>query len=141
MADVSVFVDINIFIDVTEKRFRWQDSAALLETVKQGRVKGHISAITKAIIYFRRSRITSDKHARHDVQEITKGFKIVDLSERILDDTFADERFRDVEDAIQLHSCISIGRILVTRNKRDYSTVAGEIELLSPDEFLRKYLP
>jgi predicted nucleic acid-binding protein len=140
MANVSVFVDINIFIDVTEKRFKWQDSAALLETVKQERAKGHISAITKAVIYFRRSRITSDKQARHDVQEITKGFKIVDLSESILDDAFADERFRDVEDAIQFHSCISIGRILVTRNKRDYSTVAGEIELLSPDEFLKKYL-
>jgi len=46
MADASIFVDINIFIDVTEKRFKWHDSAALLETVKQGRAKGYISAIT-----------------------------------------------------------------------------------------------
>jgi predicted nucleic acid-binding protein len=139
MADASAFVDINIFIHVTEKRFKWQDSAALLEKVKEGRAEGYLSAITKAIFYFRRSRMTTDKQARHDVQEITKAFKIVDLSERVLDDAFADERFRDVEDAIQFHSCISIGRVLVTRNKRDYSAVAREIELLSPDEFLEKY--
>lgn len=141
MVDVPVLVDINIFIDVTEKRFKWQDSAAVLEAVKQGKAKGYISAITKAILYFRRSRITTDKQARHDVQEITSGFKIVDLTEKILDDAFADERFRDVEDAIQFHSCISVGKTIVTRNKRDYSAVAEEIELLSPDEFLKKPMP
>lgn len=140
MADASIFVDINVFIDVTEKRSKWQDGAALLETVKGGRANGHISAITKAILYFRRSRITTDRLARHDVLEITKGFKIVDLSESLVDKAFADERFRDVEDAIQFHSCVSVARILVTRNKRDYSTVAGEIELLSPEEFLKKYI-
>lgn len=141
MDDVpAIFVDINIFIDVTEKRFRWSDSAAVLELVKLGRAQAYISALTKVILYFRRSRIRSDREARDDVREITDGFSIIDLTTHILDKAFDDERFKDVEDSIQFHSCISVAKILITRNKRDYSAVTEEIEVLTPEEFLKKYI-
>jgi predicted nucleic acid-binding protein len=136
----SILVDINVFIDVTEKRSGWQDSAALLRAVTAGRAQGYISAITKAIIYFRRSGTRPDMQARIDVKDITVGFKIVDLTAAILDRSVEDERFSDVEDAIQFHSAKGSVAVVVTRNKKDFRGVTGEIEVLSPEEFLRKYL-
>ena len=63
------------------------------------------------------------------------------MSKKVLDNSFDDNRFDDVEDSIQFHSCISVARILVSRNKRDYSAVAEEIEVLLPEDFLSKYVP
>lgn len=98
-----------------------------------------MSAATKLILYFRRARIRDDAVARKEVRYILLSFKTVDLDEDILEKSFDDKRFDDVEDAVQFHSALKSAEIIVTRNKADYRRVFGEIEVLDPEELIKKY--
>jgi predicted nucleic acid-binding protein len=135
----TIFVDVNIFIDVMSKRAGWQDSLTLLNSVREGTISGHISTLTSAIIYFVRSRFVSPEIAREEVSKSTKQFSAVSLTAEIVDSALKEGRIKDLEDAIQFHSCIPVAKILITRNKRDYSAVEKEVEILTPEEFLDKF--
>lgn len=50
--------------------------------------------------------------------------------------SFADKRFSDFEDALQFHSAKGKADIIVTRNRKHYVGVTGELQVLSPEEFL-----
>jgi predicted nucleic acid-binding protein len=135
----TVFVDVNIFLDVLSKRIGWQGSLTLLNSVREGRVSAHVSALSSAIIYFVRSKFASPKIAREEVSKSTKQFIAVSLTAEIVDSALKEERIKDFEDAIQFHSCVAVAKILITRNKRDYSAVGREVEVLTPEEFLGKF--
>lgn len=73
----SVLIDINVFMDVLERRDGWTDSIELISRVRNDTVKGWISALTIPIIYFLRSRYSSEEQGRSDAATITRGFGIV----------------------------------------------------------------
>ncbi len=134
-----ILVDVNIFIDILERRMNWQNSLAVVSAVDRKLFKGYVSAATQMILYFRRARIRDDTVARKEVRDILVSFKTVDLGEDILEKSFDDKRFDDVEDAVQFHSALKSAEIIVTRNKHDYRRVSGEIEVLDPEELIKKY--
>jgi len=68
-----------------------------------------------------------------------RGFKIVPLSEDIIAKSFDEKRIRDFEDALQFYSAKLTSDSLITRNKRDFEPIRNEIEVLTPEEFFRKY--
>ena len=109
-------MDINVFIDIIEKRQNWEDSLAAIDALER-KHEGFVSALTKVILYFRRARITSGKNARKEVNDILEHFKLVSMDHSMLDAAFSDENFDDVEDAIQFHSAIKVANIIITRNK------------------------
>lgn len=134
-----ILVDINIFIDIMERRMNWQNSLAVVSAVDNDVFEGYVSAATKLILYFRRARIKGDKTARKEVNAILKSFKLVPLDDPLLRASFSDKRFEDVEDAVQFHSASKVAQIIVTRNKGDYRRVAKVIEVLNPEELMEKY--
>jgi predicted nucleic acid-binding protein len=144
--DLSAFFDANIFMDILFTRSKWQNSAKAINAAKTNKIqKGCASSLTVAIIYFLRrgskgSRQVTDAQARSDVQNSISGLQVLAISSNNISSAIGDKRFRDFEDAMQFHCARDAGAdVIVTRNKKDFSKVANEIEILNPEEFLNKY--
>ena len=135
----ELFIDVNIFIDVLEKRSNWQSSFALLNAVRDHKISGCVSSLTVAIIYFLRRQSLSDKQARKDVRDSIEGFKVVDVSQNDTLEALSDERFSDFEDALQFYYARDKSRTIITRNKRDFARITDKIGVLSPEEFLKQF--
>lgn len=136
---MKLFVDVNVFIDIQRKRGGWKGSFALVKSVVDGKNEGYVSALTPAIIYFLRRRVTSERQARQETLDSIEGFRIVALTSELINMAFKEKRIEDLEDAIQFHSAKNTARTFVTRNERDYRKVKDEIEVLTPEEFTEKY--
>lgn len=138
MADKpKIFLDVNVFVDISEKRLGWERSFEVVSGVRKTKYEGYISALTVPILYFRRIRVRPDREARKDVWKMVKSFNIVDLSSTILQLAISDRKFRDYEDAIQYYSAKTKGGIIATRNKKDFPV--KKFEILNPEEFLNKF--
>jgi predicted nucleic acid-binding protein len=136
---MKVFLDVNVFMDILETRNGWKESLALVQLVRLNKVEGYISALTPPILYFLRARISGEEVAKEDVKRVITEFRIVSLSEDIISQSLGDKRIRDFEDAIQFYSAKLSSDVLVTRNKKDFREVENEIDILTSEEFLRKY--
>ena len=136
---MRILVDVNVFIDVQRQRRNWNASYSILKTVVDGKNEGFISALTPAIMYFLRREITPEGQARQETLDAIGGFRIVDLTESLIQAAFGEKRVEDVEDAIQFHSAKQSSSILITRNKKDFQRVAQDIEVLTPEEYLKMY--
>ncbi|MBS7251307.1 MAG: PIN domain-containing protein [Candidatus Freyarchaeota archaeon] len=138
---MKAFLDVNVFVDVLERREGWKASIAMVRLVRAGRIQGYISALTPPILYFLRARISSEEEAKEDAKRVIEGFRIVPLSEEIISLSFDEKRMGDFEDSIQFYSAKPSSEVLITRNKKDFRAVENEIEVLTPEEFLEKYKP
>jgi len=67
-----------------------------------------------------------------------QGFRISDLSREDLTTILSDDRIKDFEDLIQFYSAKKSSKVIVTRNKHDYRKIYGEIDVLTPEEFLSR---
>ncbi len=133
-----ILVDVNVIEDTLEKRKGWKQSLAVLTLARQGRVAGAISALTVPILYFLQHK--PDDIARVNVQVAIKTLVIVDLTATIIAAAFAEQRTNDFEDAIQFYSAKEAGAdIIVTRNKRHFRGFEKEIQVQSPEEFLKEW--
>jgi len=137
MPNEAAFVDANIFIDIARKREGWSSSAAALARVKKK--NGFVSALTVAIVYFSKLRSLSTQRARQETQELIHGLRVAPVTEETIDAAFAASNIEDFEDAIQFHCAKAVARVLVTRNKRHYTSAQNELEISTPEEFLNKY--
>lgn len=134
-----ILVDVNIFMDVFERRVGWTNSLEIILEVKNKKFKGFVSSLTVPIMYFLRSRFVEEKQTRKDIKELIEGFEIISLSQNILLESLESE-MDDFEDAIQFNSATSAGcKIIITRNIVDFEIVKDKIDILTPEEFLRKY--
>lgn len=136
---MRIFADVNIFLDVQRRRKNWNVSFSVLKSVVDGKNEGFISALTPVIIYFLRRQITSDAQARQDMEDAIAGFKIVDLAEPLIRAALDEKQIEDFEDSIRFISARQSNAVFITRNKKHFRKIAKEIELLSPEDFLKKY--
>jgi predicted nucleic acid-binding protein len=127
-------VDVNVFMDVLQRRAGWVDSLETINRVRHDVVEGWISALTVPIVYFLRLRYTTEEQARADAATITQGFGIVSLTEEIITRARESE-LPDFEDNIQLFSAIEVNAdYLVTRNRAHFQQEM--VEVVTPAEFL-----
>jgi predicted nucleic acid-binding protein len=114
----------------------WRRSLALIQLIREKKTDGYASALTIAIIYFLRARVSTEKDVREDERRAVHNFNIVDLTHNVITNAFEEGR---IEDAVQFHSAKEAAKVFITRNKRHFEKVKDEIEVLTPEEFLRKY--
>ncbi|AGK61297.1 putative nucleic-acid-binding protein, contains PIN domain [Archaeoglobus sulfaticallidus PM70-1] len=133
---MSAFFDVNVFMDVLERRRGWKASLAVVQLVRNGKIEGYVSALTPPIIYFLRARYTDENRAREDARRILREFRIVPLTEEIILNSYEESRIDDFEDCIQFHSALSTAEVLITRNIKDFEAVKDEIAVMTPEEFL-----
>jgi hypothetical protein len=132
---MQLLVDVNVFIDVLTKRMNWEGSLRVVNLVRQfPEIEGWIFALTVPLLYFFRRRVIEEKQARSDAQEIVKGFRLVPLTQEIIDNALASE-LPDFEDNIQLHSAEATAvDYLITRNTRHFQS--AQVAIVTPEEWL-----
>lgn len=135
MRSHNILVDVNIFEDVFRARRGWRASEALLLMVRQGKVRGFVSALTPVILYYFRSQRHMEAEARRLTHTILDGFQVVDLTAEIITASYA-SRLPDFEDAVHYESArVAHATHLITRNLTDYPDT--EIPAVMPETFLR----
>jgi predicted nucleic acid-binding protein len=81
---MKIFVDVNVFLDVQRKRVGWKSSFAIIESVINKKNEGYISALTPILIYYLRRRITSERNARLEALDLTKEFRVIGLTSKLI---------------------------------------------------------
>ena len=129
-----ILVDVNIFIDVLSGRGGFESSIKIIDSVRNGKIQGRISALTIPILWF---LLSKTEKAKDKVKNIVDGFEIIPLTKEIIQKSFESD-MEDFEDAIQFHSALEDGcDAIITRNKKDFEGCEG-IEILTPEEFLSR---
>ncbi len=136
---MKIFVDINVFVDVQTKRDGWAPSFELLHLVSLGIHYGYISSLTPPIIYFLIKRLAAEEDAVDEMLDLIQDFKVVDLTEKTIKDAAKDKRTKDFEYTIQFQCARNVAKVLITRNVDDFQKVGKDIEIIKPEEFLKKH--
>jgi hypothetical protein len=122
-------------MDVLSKRSGWTESLATIKVLKPNKIKGNISALTTAILYFLRLRSVGEMQARSECKLMTKDFKVIPLTRKIINEALA-STLPDFEDNIQFYSAKKENvDYIITRNKKHFNQ--QEISVATPDEFLK----
>ncbi|MCR4559896.1 MAG: PIN domain-containing protein [Bacteroidales bacterium] len=146
-----VFLDTNIFLEYFEQRRECQSVAKLFDAIEDGKVKGVVSvgcAYTLAYLIrmeLKRQGIHRPEQTiklRSTLNTILSMVTSVGITHKRLIQGVNDENFDDIEDSFQYQSALqSKCDALITINLRDFENVdASKIEIMSPTEFVNKYL-
>ena len=133
---MKIFLDTNILLDILCKREPFYINGAKIWTlIKEGAIKGFISAIYINNLYYIVKKIKYQKIAKNFIEELLNDFEIVPLTKDLLSQAITITK-KDYEDSIQYFSAINTGcKILITRNKKDFPSTG--IRILSSTEFIK----
>jgi predicted nucleic acid-binding protein len=136
---VNVFFDTNVLLDVlAERRPFYEDSVRAWSLAETGKVRGLVSAITCANLFYILRKSGGQVAARRGLRLARSVFSVVPCDEAIVDQAIEAD-VPDFEDAIQLHSAARCGaEYIVTRNLGHFAK--SGIPVLSPRDFLTVYL-
>ena len=148
---MKVFLDTNIFLEYFEQRRECQSVAKLFDAIEDGKVKGVVSvgcAYTLAYLIrmeLKRQSIHRPEQTiklRSTLNTILSMVTSVGITHKRLILGVNDANFDDIEDSFQYQSALqSKCDALITINLRDFENVdASKIEIMSPTEFVNKYL-
>ena len=136
MADrPSVLVDINVILDVLQKREPFYGtSALLLAALERGAADGYVAAHSITTLFYLLQKGKSSSEARATITSLLQIFKIVPVDQETIEQALNLE-FRDFEDAVQMISALR-NKIdfLITRNVKDYQPAL--LPVLQPVDFL-----
>jgi predicted nucleic acid-binding protein len=116
-----VLIDINILLDVLQKREPFYEASAhLLASVETGRVKGYIAAHTITTLFYMIKKDSSSAEARATITNLLQFIKIAPVDQNTIEQALNLD-YRDYEDAVQMISAVQCkADCLVTRNIKDY---------------------
>lgn len=134
---MKVLIDTNILLDVLDERDGfWEDSLAVWNLCRDGKINGFISALSiPNIIYIMRKSLAPEK-TEDLIRKMSILFEIVDM--KASDITEASQMLvRDFEDGVQMVTAKRIqADYIVTRNTRDF--LSSEVPRIEPMELLKK---
>lgn len=148
---MKVFLDTNIFLEYFERWREYQTVSQLLSAIEDGRLKAVISAgCVYTLAYLIRMELKrQDIHRPEQTLRLRSTLNIVlsmitvaGISHKSIVNGTNDMSFDDVEDSFQ-YQCAVQNKCdaLITINLKDYGGVDNSrIEVLSPTEFVSKYL-
>ncbi len=148
---MKVFLDTNIFLEYFEQRRECQSVSKLFDAIEDGKVKGVVSVgCVYTLAYLVRMELKRQGiyrpeqtiKLRSTLNTILSMVTSVGITHKRLVQGVNDANFDDIEDSFQYQSALqSKCDALVTINLRDFENVdAGKIEIMSPTEFVNKYL-
>lgn len=148
---MKVFLDTNIFLEYFERRREYIAVSRLFSAIEDGRIKGIVSiGCVYTLAYLIRMELKRQNiHRPEQTTQLRSTLNIVmsmvtavGLSHKRISTGINDNAFDDVEDSFQ-YQCALQNKCdaLVTINLRDYQNAdTSQIEILSPTEFVSKYL-
>lgn len=131
----AVLIDLNVLLDVLQKREPFFDtSAGLLAAVETGRVRGYIAAHSVTTLFYLIQKGNSSAEARAMITNLLQFLKIAPVDQNTIEQALNLD-YRDFEDAVQMISAVqSKVDCLITRNIKDYSTAL--LPVMRPVDFL-----
>lgn len=131
----SVLIDLNILLDVLQKREPFYEiSATLLATVETGRVKGFVAAHSITTLFYLIKKDRSASEARATITNLMQFIKIAPVDQSTIEQALNLD-YGDYEDAVQMISAVQCkADYLITRNVKDYQPAL--LTVLKPVEFL-----
>ena len=147
---MKLFLDTNIFMEFIEQRKQFEEVSIIIDAILD---KQHSACISTGCLYtlaflFERSLKRQDVH-RPELTERLRGYlaevlnlaTLVDLSHVGAKRAVYSEKFTDIEDGFQYQCAVeSHCDVLVTININDYSQEGLQMEVLTPSQFVDKYL-
>jgi len=133
---LRVLVDLNIILDVLQKREPFYEaSAGLLAMIETGKIEGFVAAHSVTTLFYLVSKDQSPASARVILTSLMQFLKIASVDHAVIEAAL-NMPYKDFEDAVQMVSAMQCkADFLVTRNIKDYQpapvTVIQPVELLA----------
>lgn len=129
----SVLVDLNVVLDVLQKREpHFPSSARVWAAVETGTIRGFLAAHSVTTLFYLLQRRLSQAAAAAVIEDLLAVFAIAPVDESILRLALS-YRYKDLEDAVQMAAAVRCGAdYLITRNPKDFSP--GAVTVLQPAE-------
>jgi predicted nucleic acid-binding protein len=101
-----VLIDINILLDVLQKREPfYEPSAHLLAAVETGLVKGYVAAHSITTLFYLIKKDRSSAEARATITNLLQFIKIAPIDQSTIEQALNLD-YRDYEDAVQMISAV-----------------------------------
>jgi predicted nucleic acid-binding protein len=130
-----VLIDLNIILDVLQKREQFYEaSARLLAAVELGKVRGLVAAHSITTLFYLIRKDKSAAEARATITNLLQFIEIAPIDQSTIEQALNLE-YRDFEDAVQMISALQCKvDYLITRNEKDYQPAL--LPVLQPVDFL-----
>jgi predicted nucleic acid-binding protein len=117
----SVLVDINVLLDVLQKREPFfEASAHLLALVESGKVRGFIASHSVPTLFYLIRKDKTSADARAIITSLVQFLEIAPVDQRTIEQALNLD-YPDFEDAVQMISALQCKvDYLITRNVKDY---------------------
>jgi predicted nucleic acid-binding protein len=131
-----VFFDIDIILDVLQKRVPfYQASASLLAAAETGQIQGYQAAHSISTLFYLIQKDKSSATARSAITDLLQFLQVAELNHQTIEQALNLD-YSDFEDVVQMMSAVHSGAdFLVTRDIKDYQPclvpVTQPINLLS----------
>lgn len=131
----TVLVDINILLDVLQKREPFfESSARLLSLIENGKVKGFIASHSVTTLFYLIKKDRSSADAKATITSILQFMQVAAVDQNTIEQALNLD-YHDFEDAVQMISALQCkADYLITRNLRDYQPPL--LPVLQPVDFL-----
>ena len=135
---IQVLLDINVILDVMQKRDEhYEDAAKVMSLCSNNHIKGYIAAISFGTLHYILSKASGKKTSLSSLKKIRAITSVATVDSKTIDLAIA-SNFSDFEDAIQYYSAVQRGLgHIITRNKKDFSK--SKLPVSTPEEFLAMF--
>ena len=136
MAKVRVLFDINILLDVLQKREPfYQVSAQVMSLSENGTIEGFISAHSVTTLMYLLMKDKSPEFAKVILTSLLQFLKVVKVDQSTIEQAL-NLSYKDYEDAVQVIAALQNSLdFLITRNPRDFPL--SPVPVLQPVELLK----
>jgi predicted nucleic acid-binding protein len=130
-----VLIDINILLDVLQKREPfYKTSAALLAAAETGHVRAYVAAHSLTTLFYLIKKDRSAAEARATITNLLQFLKIAPADQDTIEQALNLD-YADFEDAVQMISAVQCkADCLITRNVKDFQPAL--LSVFQPVEFL-----
>ena len=131
----AILIDLNIVLDVLQKREPFFDaSARLLGLVESGAVTGYVAAHSVTTLFYLIQKDKSAADARAIITNLLQFLQILPVNQNTIEQALNLD-FRDFEDSVQMITAVQ-GKVdcLITRNIKDYQPAL--LPVMQPVDFL-----
>ena len=131
----TVLVDINVLLDVLQKREPFfESSARLLLLIESGKVKGFVTSHSITTLFYLIKKDRSTAEAKVTITNILQFMKVAAVDQSTIEQALNLD-YRDFEDAVQMIAAVQCkADCLITRNTKDYQPPL--LAFLQPVDFL-----
>ena len=137
---MKLFIDANVLVAVLNKEFpAYPDCVRLLSLTDSRRFQLYTSPMCLAISFHFAQKKVSTQLAKQKIALLTSKLSISDNDKKDVLNALSNKKIHDFEDGLEYYSALSAKCTCIITNDTDDFYYA-EVEVLKPEEFLRKYV-